>query len=386
MSPEPLQSFSDASAPIPSGTQSEEPKSAPPPAPLPPTQFEDVEILKLLMRMRPRRFLRQMELYGYKLDNLAQAGFSEEAFDLLIDTLNRPSESRWKERLIGAWALGQRQLTPEQKTIAAKTLCAVLENRQMSQDKRLGLRMFRAMIRFVLVGILGFSVGALLVSFAEIDPYSSAPVFFGLVYMLLLLVTLVTFLAGLFVMPISFALDAKHTTDVRARAARTLSRLCVPESVGALAKATMDSHRAISVPAWMALRNVLPMLTSDHYGQLGSEAVPNLCRVLNYFQECRTDRKCLLDLLKALEKVGDGRAIPTVRREARKAGSKQVRAEAERILLILEERQRQENAREMLLRASSGAATTTPDTLLRPAAANQVETPPEQLLRPYTPD
>lgn len=83
----------------------------------------------------------------------------------------------------------------------------------------------------------------------------------------------------------------------------------------------------------------------------------------------------------ALEKVGDARAIPTVRQAVRqwRWDTRENLVLAERVLGVLEERQRQETERGVLLRGAEQPVSD-PAELLRAAA--QTESKPEQLLRP----
>src|SRR5262249_32296509 len=118
-----------------------------------------------------------------------------------------------------------------------------------------------------------------------------------------------------------------------------------------------------------ALRSALSTVTPEHYGRLGSACVPNLCRALEY-----ADQSLHVEILEALEKIGDGRAVPTVRRLAQKGSPT-----AARILPALLARQLQENESKMLLRSAS-LSSATPKELLRPASETST-TEPQQLLR-----
>jgi hypothetical protein len=80
------------------------------------------------------------------------------------------------------------------------------------------------------------------------------------------------------------------------------------------------------------------------------------------------------EILAALAKIGDARAIRAVERLAAKGVPS-----AKEVLEILVARREQENQSAYLLRPSSSLGTT-PDLLLRPAYS-AVETHPEQLLR-----
>ena len=91
-----------------------------------------------------------------------------------------------------------------------------------------------------------------------------------------------------------------------------------------------------------------------------------------------------LATLKAYEQIGGKEDLPTVERLAKGEGyakrNKEVRTAAQECLPYLQARSEQQDARQMLLRASQSAADS-PATLLRPASAFD-ETAPRQLLRP----
>ncbi|MDW8209167.1 MAG: HEAT repeat domain-containing protein [Chloroherpetonaceae bacterium] len=132
--------------------------------------------------------------------------------------------------------------------------------------------------------------------------------------------------------------------------------------------------RKVREAAIQALPEMLAALTPEHYGQLPAGTTPALCRVLYH-----PDNRLVALALDALGKVGDGRAVAPVEQMVRRGRTPELRAEAERILPVLQERKRQEEAHSSLLRPS-GVPADTPDVLLRPAAA-QSHVDPETLLR-----
>lgn len=132
--------------------------------------------------------------------------------------------------------------------------------------------------------------------------------------------------------------------------------------------------RKVREAATQALPEMLAALTPEHYGQLPAGTTPALCRVLYH-----PDNRLVALVLDALGKVGDGRAVAPVEQMMRRGRTPELRAEAERILPMLQERKRQEEAHSSLLRPSS-VPEDTPEVLLRPATAQScVE--PETLLR-----
>ncbi len=130
------------------------------------------------------------------------------------------------------------------------------------------------------------------------------------------------------------------------------------------------------VQAIRALRQALPVLQSEHYGLLNLQAIPNLCRLLY-----QPDESLVLEVIEALGKIGDGSALHPVKWVAERGRTQQIREAAQAILPILEERHRQEQDPQILLRPTAGFST--PDTLLRAAQAKP-ETGSEHLLRVST--
>jgi HEAT repeat protein len=182
---------------------------------------------------------------------------------------------------------------------------------------------------------------------------------------------------------VSYAIDEDRINRGRALAASTLGRLRVPESVGSLAYACTDSRLTVQWEARMALEQVLPLLTPEHYGQLPANTTLHLCSLLDDGDNKRTGWKqrpqLALMVLEALGNAGDGRAVPMVTQLIQRGVPDHIRTTALQVLPILEERRRQEEAAQILLRASNAEGMGA-DVLLRPTAA-QSTTPPEQLLR-----
>jgi len=179
---------------------------------------------------------------------------------------------------------------------------------------------------------------------------------------------------SLLVLPFSAALDRRRLNRVREAAANSLGRLAVPESIGALAAAMYDRDPRVAATAAAALSRTLPMLTKAHYGRFGTEAVRRLCRLLQH-----PDERLVLDVLTALDKVGDPSAIRPVERLAKRSHSPTVQARVEALLPILYDRQRRAGESGRLLRPST-APDAPAEILLRPAHGTG-ETAPDLLLR-----
>jgi hypothetical protein len=142
--------------------------------------------------------------------------------------------------------------------------------------------------------------------------------------------------------------------------------------------------------AQQALTRLLPRLQASDVGLLNAYQRGCLYRALgrSMQSELSPDDEALafiLAILKALEQVGDRKAIPAVRQllKARPAWSgerlEQIHEAAESCLQFLQARTDQEAKGQELLRASRMPGAT-PETLLR-AAQGAGPTPPEQLLR-----
>jgi hypothetical protein len=182
------------------------------------------------------------------------------------------------------------------------------------------------------------------------------------------------------IFPLLLVLRANLDRRVRIAFLYTLECMGDPLSTDALAVAACDPCSHVSNVADSALVTVLPTLKPEHYGQLASTTVPNLCRILEDRPRSHYPSAPLMNaLLAALEKIGDVRAIPTLQRLI-KFGPKNRQEEAQRLLGILKERHEQEIQSSILLRAAR-PPTTAPEELLRPAATT-IATAPEQLLRP----
>jgi hypothetical protein len=186
------------------------------------------------------------------------------------------------------------------------------------------------------------------------------------------------------VLPLSWVTDAAYKLRLRAAAATALGRLRYPECLGVLADAAMENSATLREEAETALRATAAVLTAAHYGQLASDPVPSLCRLLNarrrqlYAGHTRTE-ELVICLLEALAILGDSRALPVVQSIATDGWTEAACQAARRTLPVLLERKQQETDRSSLLRGSR-LPDTEPATLLRPATAETVA--PESLLRP----
>jgi HEAT repeat protein len=285
----------------------------------------------------------------------------------LLKPLNSPSEYGWKSRQVAAWTLGRAQLNSRQQEIAAETLVRVLEGRS-DYD---GAHLVRAVLGAVLaVSLLMMPLG--IVFWQEL--WNAFPVFIGAAI-------LVGVLCSSGNVSISLESEDEKTIRIRAAAAEALGNLRRPETVGTLLVAHLEGKKKVCAAATSALRQVLPTLTSDHYGQLESSVSPNLCRALTYW-----DTTFVLDVVTALGKVGDGRAATALEELEQSERRSEVRKEIAKILPILLERKRYElelKRREeesgTLLRGTANPLPT--EELLRPAGIQSPDEAKETLLR-----
>lgn len=298
---------------------------------------------------------------------LHQHELRSRGFSRLKSVLENPSVAVWRQQIASLWILSHATLEPFWKTISGGTLHKILQRRLPADTKR----MDRAGMRLVGITLLADVLIGLNVA--------EAGELFG---MLPLLFTGTMAVLAPLIIPASLMYDDSRLNRVRAAAATALGHLRLPESVSILAASVYDSPRGeqttgchrVRQAAARALPEVLAALTSEHYGRLPAETVPNLCRLLHH-----PSTALVRDVLEALEKVGDGRAVQPVERLIQRGRNEAICARAEAILPALLERQRQEQAPHVLLRPTCKPETPSAH-LLRPAQGT-VESQPQQLLR-----
>jgi len=175
-----------------------------------------------------------------------------------------------------------------------------------------------------------------------------------------------------------------EANKVNASAANALICIKDPRSVPSLVEVATEKYsQSARSGAMDALRETLPVLTASDYGLLTGAVERRLTGMF-----AMHNPPLILASVRALEFVGTGQAVGPVERLARRKPLTQsliyadIRAEAERVLPVLLERKRLEEASSVLLRPSQVA----PDTgavLLRAASSlSAYEEPAEQLLRP----
>ncbi len=383
-------SFSTLNQPL-NINQNETEKSDAPIPLVPAEEREEDRVMRSLLRRIGRRSL----LTGATRNQLGNKHLDADVVHALITLLEGPFEEHWEERIVAVWALGRVESVPEHAAAIARTLCAVVDTDHRRASASTDQQVHQAMRRSLpFSGIVGLIAACTTITLLAASAPHDAPLIHDLWW------AIFAFVGGLgaaigsgytasvltlpFTLPASVALDTLRFNRVRAAATTALGRLRVAQSVGVLAKAVSDSSPNVRRAAVPALQSALSSLTTAHYGSLGGELVPNLCLALERARErllkdTRAAESLALSVLTALEKVGDGRAVAPVRRMVNTGWTAPVNSLATRLLAILQERQQQEDAREMLLR---GAMTPPPSSelLLRPAITPPAD-PPELLLR-----
>jgi HEAT repeat protein len=167
------------------------------------------------------------------------------------------------------------------------------------------------------------------------------------------------------------------TVHLRRNAIDLLSYAGDVRMVGAFAFYLSDRNKGIRVAAANALKKLLPRVQASDKQYITQEEMDTLIRALG-----GKDHLLTIAILRALEQVGDEKALPKVERLA-EDGSKplEVHRAAEACLPYLRLRAQQAEQAQTLLRAASSTAVA-PDTLLRPAVGS-APAQADQLLRPH---
>lgn len=329
------------------------------------TLEEERDVLRLLRGLDRRHPVRRVAEQILKRESIRV-----EAILPLFKTLSKPIGLYWREQEAAAWALGRAPLTLSQRRVAAEALLPILHP-EWGLDIRSRFQI--ALGRLLLIS-LPLTLWVYTLQGGNSDWYSP--------FMVLFISLAVCGCALPFVLPISSVIEDNRRERVRARAILALGHLRVPHGLDGIASA-LDEAFGPNLSLWKsrerraaeaALPAILTTLTHEHYGRLARETVPNLCLAFP-----RANDSLILAILAALEKIGDGRAVKPVEKLAQSGRSETVRTAAENLLPLLRERQGQENAQTVLLRAA--AAPETPANLLLRPAQSVHEGDPATLLR-----
>lgn len=323
---------------------------------------EAAAILKRLVRHTPARW--PVRDIGERM--LSGQPLTTADVNVLLSYLGESSNARWSAKELSARLLGEARLDDGQREAAGEALLRVL-TRSHKQDKLGGAR--RGIIRTAKISLVSLAVCWALGGHTVAQ--------FAAVLLSSFLICVVP------VMGVSAAIEQSRVDRARAAAAASLGKLRVKPSVHALADLVTEpwarqtqGWSSIRTAARPAIRMLLASLTRGDYGQLPPQTVPALCRLLRQSSELMA-----LEILRAFELIGDGRAVDVVEQVNAHGATPELRNAAGRLLPTLLERRRQERDQERLLRPAEPVAS---GAFLRPATG--VEPNEALLLRPGAPD
>jgi hypothetical protein len=173
------------------------------------------------------------------------------------------------------------------------------------------------------------------------------------------------------------ALAADERVSKRREAVQALYTAGEPRAVGVLAIALRDGDYTVQRVAEQALRDLLPRVRASDAAYIDREQMAALLTLAEH-----GNAHMQTVLLRALEQIGDERAIPAVESLVAYGATTAVRRLASECLPYLTERVRLAREQSTLLRGSASPALAAASAqLLRPASGKET-TPAEQLLRP----
>ncbi len=342
------------------------------------------EIAPILKYWRNRK-----SLYFTTLQNFYGTHPYGHDFATLVRILDVEGVGEWKESCLAAWALGIVPVLERDKEEAHRALRITLDD-----SITLNNHAFLTSLKRAYLHTLNFSF-PLTLAILILSPILGQALADQIPLLVILanlsfIVIGTALISTLLLLPIwcfSQLIDIGRQRRMQYFAALSLGRLGMPESVGILAKSSLHPNRNVSRISFQSMKKILHSITPDHYGQLPGDAVNQLCKLIDRFNnqshwhmppkyasnrpvrdnDESTLEQELLTILKVLEMIGDSNALRTVRELSEDSIYDSVKLRAIALLPILEERKRQENDKAMLLRGS--AEPTNPDTLLRPATA-----------------
>ena len=357
--------------PLPPSLRHEEENAAPP------VRLAVTPDERRIMQARIRRLRRRSLLTPRSLEQLGEARLPTESLHALLTMLEGPFEERWEERAAAAWALGLAYLTPRQAETVSHTLRALLRRKpivgrgradQTADPTLTWLSSYGALLLLLYVALLK-THPALSAGWGGIAIYAFAGVTIG---------------ARLWSRALKMA-GLRRESRLRSTAATALGRIGCVSSVPLLSRAALDANGDVRRSAEDALLACLDHAAPDHAAQMEADVVPNLCRLLDRArQQLSHDsvkaEALALAVLKALERLGDGRAAPAVRNMINTGWTAPVNHAARHLLPLLLERQQQETNQRVLLRGAA-MPLEPPNVLLRATGLHEDENAPETLLR-----
>ena len=177
--------------------------------------------------------------------------------------------------------------------------------------------------------------------------------------------------------PLGMVAQRKERHNLFAAAADSLIVLQDKRALPGLIQIGFGHHpNRARAEAQRAVHSLLPLLGPEDRELLQADHERHLMEALG-----TVDADMTLRIVRALEFVGTGKAVRSVESLLRRASTRTVlRAEAERVLPLLQARLQQEQAVQVLLRPSQIPQNTSEE-MLRPVL-EPIPTPAEQLLRP----
>ena len=309
----------------------------------------------------------------------ASGAYTEEEYLSALAVLRSESDQPSAERVLCCEMLGRARLEPKQRVEVAEALCRLLKRQLRPPHSGRQATLWSTVVLGALLAIVsGFATFCL--TDCVLHDCIEDSLLMGCIYF----VPMTLFLWAALNFEATFS-DRPLQEIERSIALIALGNLRLPETVPFLARECDSAPFHYSRIAEIALQSALPALTPEHYGCLDRDAVPLLCRLL-------LDRLPVVEiegppialcseLLTALEKIGDRRAIVAVREIAQKSCSRILADHATRVLPVLAARRLKENESRTLVRGSAAPAIDVSE-LLRPGGAAQSDS--DMLLRPTT--
>ena len=293
--------------------------------------YLDVERMLIDVRPSPLRHLIEMILGGASQSQISNSP--------LFTALASSPASRWKERVLAAWAMGRVKLSRDEKNAAENMLMETVAPEEADTFLDRLLRGFSwgygLMSPIALVGSIILSKFG-----SEMD--------WGVAF-IQLLVTLGT-LSSLFTIPYCFWWgheDAIHMNILRAASAESLGRLHIFGSIGALSKAVYDSNALVQESSTSALMEILPLIQEDHRNEINEVSMHAMGELLSH-----PNSMLVVRALEALEVVGTGKMIPYVEHMIQFGAGHGLREKARKTLSVLEQRRKNELESQHLMRAA----------------------------------
>ncbi len=322
-------------------------------------------------------------------------GFEIEEMEIavLLKRLGNNSANRWRERTFATWLLGVLPLSEDHSGQAVKTLGRIVEtSHKQDRVRTWGRFCYRSVLYFLTVALFFFGLAEFrrvlapsLMSFwiwlnTVLDPYltlwelSHPGPDADTIAMVFVLAMLFIVIPAPITLPLSLYIDRRNQLRVRKVAVKSLERLGSVRALPSLLATIRGANGEFFENIVSCVASLLPKLTPEHYGTLRADVTPNLCYILETFKGNFNH-----EILNAIEKVGDSRAIPTLKRIIQTDLAPNLRERATEILPILEARQILETHSNQLLRPSQDPIAH--EQLLRPARDTE-DKDEKTLLRP----